>query len=110
MIKINDLYKSFNGEPLFEGISLEIPDNSMVAIMGKSGSGKTTLLNIIGAIEPFDSGEVSIDGIQLSKKFNKLKLFRDKIGFLFQNFALIENMTVYDNLDIVKRNIVMTYL
>ncbi|SFD24208.1 ABC transporter ATP-binding protein [Ruminococcus albus] len=103
MIKINDLYKSFNGEPLFEGISLEIPDNSMVAIMGKSGSGKTTLLNIIGAIEPFDSGEVSIDGIPLSKKFNKLKLFRDKIGFLFQNFALIENMTVYDNLDIVKK-------
>lgn len=103
MIKIHDLYKSFKEKPLFNGISLEIPDNSMVAIMGKSGSGKTTLLNIMGGIEPFDSGKVMIDDIDLSKRFNKLELFRSKIGFLFQNFALVENMTVYDNLNIVKK-------
>ncbi|WP_294407632.1 ABC transporter ATP-binding protein [uncultured Ruminococcus sp.] len=103
MIKVSKLYKSFNDKPLFEDISFEIPDNSMVAITGKSGSGKTTLLNIIGAIEPYDSGDVVIDDIDLSRKYNKLELFRKKIGFLFQNFALIENLTVYDNLDIVKK-------
>ena len=81
MIKIHDLYKSFKEKPLFNGISLEIPDNSMVAIIGKSGSGKTTLLNIMGGIEPFDSGKVMIDDIDLSKRFNKLELFRSKIGF-----------------------------
>lgn|SRR5690606_33209069 len=61
-------------------------------------SGKTTLLNIIGGIEKVDAGKVFIDGLDLSKNDDILKAYREKLGFLFQNFALVENKTVEENI------------
>ncbi len=104
MIEINNIKKSFGDNILFNNLSLNIADNELVAIVGSSGCGKSTLLNIIGAIEPFDSGEILVDGIDISKEKNKLIYFREKVGFLFQNFALIENKLVSQNMNLIQKN------
>ncbi|MCD8095456.1 MAG: ABC transporter ATP-binding protein [Ruminococcus sp.] len=104
MIEIKNLKKSFGSDVLFDGLNLTLENNKITAIVGASGCGKSTLLNIIGAIEPFDDGEVIVDGIDISKNKNKLLYFREKVGFLFQNFALVENKTVLGNMEIVNKN------
>lgn len=103
MIKITNMNKSFDGKVIFKDFNLEIKDNEFSIISGKSGSGKTTLLNIIGGIEKVDSGQVLVDGVDITENKNLLDYFRYHVGFLFQNFALIERETVYQNLNIVKR-------
>ena len=73
----------------------------MVAIMGKSGKGKTTLLNIIGLLEDYQSGEVIIDGQSITYgSLDAMLALRYQISYLFQNFALIDTMSVEDNLKI----------
>lgn len=81
-------------------VSLEINESEFIAIMGASGSGKTTLLNIMSTIDKATSGKVIVDGIDLSAmKENKLAQFRrDLIGFVFQEFNLLDNMTIRDNI------------
>ena len=68
-------------------------------ITGSSGVGKTTLLNCLGQLEPIDSGEIWIDNQFLHRK-SKKRFFREYAGFLFQNFALIDNETVKQNFTI----------
>jgi len=74
----------------------------MMAITGQSGTGKSTLLNIVGLLEEPDSGDVIIQGIENAWKSEKkqIELFRYTIGYLFQNYALIDNETVSKNLDV----------
>lgn len=102
MIEIKNLKKSFGEQKIFEDFSLTINDGEFVIISGDSGVGKTTLLNIIGYLEPYDGGEVLIDGTELMK-IKQQDYLMNKVGFLFQNFALIENQTVKQNLGIVKQ-------
>lgn len=101
MIEIKNVSKSFNKIPLFENLNLVIQDGEYVVLSGKSGCGKTTILNMIGALEKIDSGEILVDGKNINKLNNKMKFFQNKVGFLFQNFALVDNKTVYQNLDVV---------
>lgn len=102
MISIKNLYKEFDENSILENFSCQIKEQEFVAIMGVSGSGKSTILNIIGGLETYDKGILKIDNIKnpWENKKNKLKLFRYKLGYLFQNFALIDNKTVSENLDI----------
>ena len=102
MIEIRNLNKSFGEHKVLDNFSLTINDGELVIISGSSGAGKTTLLNIIGFLEPFDSGSVTVDGYELSKRKNQQEYLMNKVGFLFQNFALIESKTVRQNLEIVK--------
>lgn len=104
MLKITNLSKSFGNKVLFKDYSLTIEDGEFVAFVGASGCGKTTLLNMIGAIEPVDAGEINVDGIDISKRKNKLNYFKTKVGFLFQNFALVDNKTVRENLLFIKND------
>lgn len=100
MIALHEITKSFAGNKILYNISAEINDGEFVVITGKSGSGKTTLLNIIGLLETPDEGTVSIDGkLNFSRK-NKRDFYRHNIGFLFQNFALIDNESVQTNLEV----------
>lgn len=102
MIKINEICKKYDEKVLFQNYSLEIPDGSFVIIRGDSGSGKSTLLNMIGGIEYPDSGSINVNGFDVSKK-KKQKYFSEVVGFLFQNFALLENKTVLENLNLIKK-------
>lgn len=105
MIIIKNLKKTFGEKVLFENFSCEIKSGEFVIFSGKSGCGKTTLLNMIGGIEDFDEGQILIDEIDITKRKNKLNYFRNKVGFLFQNFALMENKTVEQNLKLVSNNV-----
>ena len=104
MISIRKLCKSFDDKVLFDNFDLEIPDGSFVVISGDSGSGKSTLLNMIGGIESPDSGTIIVDGFDVTGKGSKREYFRDVAGFLFQNFALLENKTVRDNLEMIQKS------
>ncbi|MDO4976349.1 MAG: ATP-binding cassette domain-containing protein [Eubacteriales bacterium] len=104
MIKIDNLCKSFEDKVLFDNYNIEIPDGSFIVISGESGCGKSTLLNMIGGIEKPDSGTIILDGINVSDRKNQRVYFRDKVGFLFQNFALIEGKTVRQNLEMVQKS------
>lgn len=101
MIEIHNLNKSFGEKQIFENYNLTIPDGQFLVIHGKSGAGKTTLLNMIGGLEDADEGSIVVDGKDITQKKNRRAYYRDKVGFLFQNFALIDNKTVKQNLELI---------
>lgn len=103
MIEIKNINKVFDNKILFENYNLQIQQGEFVIISGESGSGKTTLLNMIGALEKIDSGQILINSIDISKKKYQLKFYRETVGFLFQNFVLLEDKTVYQNLEIIRK-------
>lgn len=100
MIEIKNLKKSYGSHVVIDNLKLKIEDNEMVAIVGASGCGKSTILNIIGQIDSQYSGELIIDGLNMQKMSKKKKeeFIRYNINYLFQNFALIESLTVNENL------------
>lgn len=104
MIEIKNLNKSFGDRILFKNLNLQINTGEFVIFSGMSGCGKTTLLSMIGSLENFDSGEIIVDGIDISKRKNQHKYLSEKVGFLFQNFALIEDKTVKQNLEIIRKS------
>ncbi|MCG3417959.1 ABC transporter ATP-binding protein [Oceanobacillus sp. M65] len=104
MINIENLTKKFGEKILFRNLNIKIENGEFIAFSGPSGSGKTTLLNMIGGIETIDEGEIIVDGINVHDKKSQLLYFRKKVGFIFQNFALIDNKTVKDNLEIVRKD------
>ena len=103
MIEGIELSKRFEGRVLFENFNFKIESGEFVCFSGVSGCGKTTLLNIIGLIEPFDSGKLLIGGEVIATQKQRMQYFRKKLGFLFQNFALVENKTVEQNLKLIRK-------
>ena len=104
MIEIKNLTKKFNEKVVFLDFNLTIENGDFIIFSGPSGCGKTTLLNMIGAIEKFDNGEIIVDGVDIRNKKNHLNYFRTKVGFLFQDFALVDNKTVKENLKFIRNN------
>ncbi|NQU74574.1 MAG: ABC transporter ATP-binding protein [Candidatus Omnitrophica bacterium] len=98
MIEIINLCKSFNGKKVLENLNLTVEKGETMVIIGRSGCGKSVLLkHIIGILKP-DSGQVIIDGTDITKLEEKdLKEFRMKFGMLFQGAALFDSLTVYEN-------------
>lgn len=103
MIKIEHLTKKFDEHCLFNDFNLTIKTGELVVFSGPSGCGKTTLLNMIGGLESVNSGKILINNQNILEQKNLLQYFREEVGFLFQNFALIDNKTVKENLSIIKR-------
>ena len=103
MIEIKNLNKSFGDNVIFDNFNVTINDGEYVVFAGKSGCGKTTLLNIIGALEKPDSGKVLVNSVDIYKKKNQKEYFKNTVGFLFQNFALVENKTVRQNLEFIEK-------
>ena len=103
MIEIKNITKSFGNKKIFTDFSMTIPDVAFKIFAGKSGCGKTTLLNMIGAIESPDNGTITVNGLDIHKRANTRKYFSEQAGFLFQNFALIEEETVEDNLNYIQK-------
>ena len=102
MIKIKNLYKAYNETTIFKNFNIEIAEKEIVAITGSSGAGKSTLLNIIGGLEKADSGEIYINDklIDWNNSKERREMFKSVFSYLFQNYGLIDNITVNENLDI----------
>jgi phospholipid/cholesterol/gamma-HCH transport system ATP-binding protein len=98
MIQIENLYKSFDGNEVFRGISLEIPKGLILALIGRSGCGKSVLLkHVAGLIKP-EKGRVVVDGKDVGTARGKvLTGLREHLGFLFQGGALFDSMSVFEN-------------
>ncbi len=100
MIKIKNLYKFYGTQLVLKNINLEIQKGEFISIMGSSGSGKSTFLNLIGGMDLPDRGEIIVNQHDITK-FNDEKLTkyrRKKIGFIFQFFNLLPNLTVFENI------------
>ena len=106
MIKVNDLEKIYRTEEVetvaLNKISFEIKNGEFVAIMGPSGCGKSTLLNIIGLLDDLDGGSFMFNDTEVAK-FNERKraeMRKHNIGFVFQSFNLIDELTVFENVEL----------
>lgn len=98
MIEIKDLHKSFNGNEVLKGINETIEDGEVVVVIGPSGSGKSTFLRCINMLEKADSGEIWVDGQEITAHgVNKNKV-REKMGMVFQHFNLFPHVTVKKNI------------
>ncbi len=103
ILSIRDLHKSYTHgnttTPVLKGINLDIEVGSFVSILGRSGSGKTTLLNVVSTLLEFEQGEILIDGHNVSdlKQADINTIRNNYIGFVFQDFNLVKDMTVLDN-------------
>lgn len=106
MIELKNLGKSYFTDVLetvaLNDISLKIEDGEFVSIMGPSGCGKSTLLNMIGLLDIPSQGHVNINGVNLdNQKENELAIFRNQhLGFIFQSFHLISDLSVIDNVEL----------
>lgn len=106
MIVLNDVSKIYHigGNPLrvLDHVSLHIRQGEFVSIIGPSGSGKSTLMNIIGCLDVADEGEYFLDGLPIEEYTEKelAKIRNNKIGFIFQNFNLIGNLTAKENVEL----------
>jgi len=98
MIKLTDLHKAFGSQKVLNGLNLSIPGGQITAIIGPSGEGKSVLLkHIIGLMRP-DSGQIEIDGESIiGIRRSQLNRIREKFGMLFQNAALFDSMSVFEN-------------
>ena len=99
MIKIEHLEKSFGERTVFQDINLQFAAGKVYALIGNSGCGKTTLLNILAKLEPYDKGSISYRGQEL-KQIKSHHFFKNELGYLFQNFGLLENETIAANLEL----------
>lgn len=99
MIKIHQLTKTFGNRTVFSDLNLNFDAGKVYALIGNSGCGKTTLLNMLAKLEPYDQGSIQYKGKDL-RKIKPTNYFRNELGYLFQNFGLIDNKTVSENLDL----------
>lgn len=110
MIRINDLRKVYRTEEVetiaLDNMSLHVKEHEFVAIMGPSGCGKSTLLNILGLLDDPDSGSYLFNGGEVTglNEDKRCDLRRENIGFVFQNFNLIEELTVFENIELPLEN------
>ncbi len=111
MIKINNVFKTFKNKgnkiEAIKDTTLSLDNKGLVALLGPSGCGKTTLLNAIGGLDKINSGSIYIDNELISSKFsNKVDKIRSKhIGYIFQDYKLIDNLSVYENIEIMLKMI-----
>lgn len=108
LIEVNDVCKSYKtgdvSVKVLKNVNLSMEKGEIGVILGPSGSGKSTLLNIIGGIDHIDSGSVVIDGVNIIKlNDNQLTQYRrNSVGFIFQFYNLVPNLTVYENVEVAE--------
>ncbi len=97
MIRLENIHKSFGNHQVLRGISGEIPQGEVLAIIGPSGSGKSTLLRSINLLTPPSEGKIYIDGKCINDGTIEPRKVREKLGMVFQQFNLFNHMTALEN-------------
>lgn len=97
-LNIHNVSKSFDGQPVLDGIDLNVYDNELVALLGESGSGKSTLLRVIGGFEEAENGSVTLNGNTLFDDKLFIKPEDRAVGVIFQDYALFPHLTVQKNI------------
>lgn len=102
MIRLENVEKAYGVSKVLRGITLNVRRGEFIAVMGSSGSGKSTLLNLIGAMDCPDSGTIVIGGKDITRFTDRgLTIYRrEKVGFVFQFFNLLPNITVFENIQL----------
>lgn len=101
MLKACLIGKTLGQTLLFNGLNLELEEGSSCAIIGRSGEGKSTLLHILGSLETPDLGDVYFYGHKINQK-NKSSFLKNDVGFIFQNFNVLEDFSILDNLKVAQ--------
>ncbi len=105
LLELKNIYKwvSQGGRRIFllNDLNLQVEEGEFISIMGPSGSGKSTLLNVIGMLDGFQEGEYDFleESVHTMKERNRSKLYKEYIGFVFQQYHLIDELTVYENIE-----------
>ena len=105
LLRMNNIFKWVNsgGNRIFllKDLNLEVEEGEFISIMGPSGSGKTTLLNVIGMLDSFNEGEYEFldASVHTLREKNRANLYKEYIGFVFQAYHLIDELTVYENIE-----------
>lgn len=105
MIEVKNVYKSFGGNEVLKGISFDVQPGEVVVIIGPSGGGKSTMLRCINHLETMDSGEIWIDGKQMTDKPAEIRAIRRNLGMVFQQFNLFPHLNVYENIALGLREV-----
>ncbi len=102
MISIKNVSKWYGSFQVLTGCSTEVKNGEVVVVCGPSGSGKSTLIKCVNGLEPFQKGEILIDGVSVGDPKTDLPRLRSRIGMVFQNFELFPHMTVMRNLTLAQ--------
>ena len=97
-LQVKDLHKSFHGTEVLKGITTGFSRNEVVSIIGASGGGKSTFLRCLNLLETPTSGSIIFDGVNICDKKQNINLHRQKMGMVFQQFNLFNNINVLHNL------------
>jgi glutamate/aspartate transport system ATP-binding protein len=105
MIKLNNISKHYGAFQVLKNCSTEVKKGEVVVVCGPSGSGKSTLIKCVNGLEPFQQGEITVDGISVGDKKTDLPKLRARIGMVFQNFELFPHLSITDNLTLAQTKV-----
>ncbi|MGB8855559.1 MAG: amino acid ABC transporter ATP-binding protein [Burkholderiales bacterium] len=105
MININNISKHYGAFQVLKNCSTKVSKGEVVVVCGPSGSGKSTLIKCVNGLEPFQSGEITVDGISVGDKKTDLPKLRARIGMVFQNFELFPHLSITDNLTLAQTKV-----
>jgi polar amino acid transport system ATP-binding protein len=97
LVSIKDVRKSFGDNEVLKGVSVDVARGDVVAIIGRSGSGKSTLLRCINGLETFQSGTITVDGMEVGNGRTDMRTLRRHVGMVFQQFNLFPHLTAGEN-------------
>jgi ABC-type polar amino acid transport system ATPase subunit len=103
MIEIRNVKKSFGSLQVIKGIDLSIEKGEVLCLIGASGSGKSTLLQCINGLEPIDSGQIVVDGVDVHARSTNLDRLRQKLGIVFQQYNAFPHLNALDNVSLALR-------
>jgi len=104
ILKLSNLSKSYGDLQVLKGIDLSVKNGEVVVILGPSGCGKSTTLRCINGLEPFDGGQIEIAGEKIDKEYKDWIKIRQKVGMVFQNYAIFPHYTVRKNVEFGLKN------
>jgi glutamate/aspartate transport system ATP-binding protein len=102
IIEIRDLNKSYGANQVLRGCTLSVRHGEVVVVCGPSGSGKSTLIKCVNGLEPYQSGSIKVEGVEVGARDTNLPKLRSRIGMVFQHFELYPHMSVLDNISLAQ--------